>query len=204
MKPETGPYFDQNHNRLDSIEDVEKEWAIALEKCRADVKHRIERRMQFGAHTEHRLGEEGIQYYVAAAYTAILAGEWEWKADHTLSEQMIMIAQSIISKEVEKVKTKKAADMPKIVSYDDLTTMLYEQDLPAEEPGAMNELIMEHRIKRIEAAISGDDDLELFWEGVKDGMKAAEIAVSMNKTTKQIYKLRDRFIEKTRKAIQEQ
>src|ERR1700761_2686466 len=107
MKSGVGPYFDQNHDRLDSLRDAEREWAIALDKCRADVQHRIQRRTLFGAHTEHRLGEEGVQYYVAAAYTAILAGEWEWKADHTLSEQMIMIAQSIISKEVEKVKTKK-------------------------------------------------------------------------------------------------
>lgn len=204
MKPETGPYFDQNHDRLETLEDAEAEWAIALEKCAEHVKHRIARRTLFGAHSEHRLGEEGVQYYVATAYQAILAGEWEWKNDHTLSEQMVLIADSTISKEVEKVKTAKAATMPKIVSYDDLTTRLYEQDLPAEEPGNMDQLILDHRIRRIETAISGDDDLELFWEGVKDGMKAGEIAIAMNKSAKQIYKLRERFIEKIRQAIPEQ
>lgn len=204
MKSETGPYVEQNHARLDSLPDVEAEWAIALEKCAEHVKHRIGRRTLFGAHSEHRLGEDGVQYYVAGAYEGILSGRWEWKDDHTLSEQMILIVDSTISREVEKVQTAKAAAMPRIVSYDDLTTRLYEQDLPTEDPGDMDQLILEHRIKRIEAAISGDDDLELFWEGVKEGMKAGEIAIAMNKTAKQIYKLRDRFIERIRKAILEQ
>jgi hypothetical protein len=203
MKSETGPYFDRNHDRLEHLRDVESEWATALKKCAEHVKHRIARRTLFGAHSEHRLGEEGVQFYVAATYEAILSGHWEWKNDHTLSEQMILIADSTISKEVEKVGTVKAASMPRIASYDDLTTRLYEQDLPAEEPGGMDQLILEYRIKRIETAISGDDDLELFWEGVKDSMKAGEIALSMNKTAQQIYKLRDRFIEKIRKAILE-
>ena len=196
MNLEIGPYFEQNQNRLDSVSDIEYQWAEALDRCRTHIQLRLKKRTEFGAHTEARLGEEPIHYYTAFAYDAILSGRWEWKEAYTLSEQMCRIADSVISTEVEKVQSKSGQAAPKIVSYDDMETQLYEQDpLPAKFD-AMDQLIIDQKIMAIENAIKGDVECEFFWDCVKEGMKRAEIAAVMEKSPKQLDKLREKFIKK--------
>ena len=195
---ERGKYIIKNHKKLDALADPEHQWAVALEKCREHIRIRLKRRITFGAHTERRLGEDPYTYYISYAYDAILSGRWEWKQEHTLSEQMILIADSTISTEVEKVQTKKASEIK--VVYDDLETMFYEQDPVSAEPDMVREIVINKQISTIEETIKGDEKLEYFWECVKEGMKRTEIAAFMEITPKQQDKLRERFINKIRKS----
>lgn len=196
MTLETGVYFEQNHQRLDSLENSEREWAIALAKCRDHIILRLGNRTLYGAHTETRLGAEPVQYYTSFAFTAILSGSWEWKEKNSLSEQMILIANSTISTEVEKMRTKKAGTAPKTIYVDDPTKLFYEQDTSDDEPSQMENLVLEHKLAHIEKTISGDEDLEFFWEGVKEGMNSSELADYFGKSVTQVYKLRERFVKK--------
>lgn len=195
---ETGKHFIKNQKKLEALPDPEDQWAAALDKCREHIRIRLKRRTTFGAHTEARLGEDPYTYYISYAYDAILSGRWEWKDSHTLSEQMILIADSTISTEVEKVQTKKT-DKKKVV-YDDLATMFYEQDEQSGVPDMVREILINKQISTIEEVIKGDDDLEHFWECVKEGMKRTEIAAYMEITPKQQDKLRERFINKIKKS----
>lgn len=195
---EKGKHIIKNHKKLDALADVEHQWVIALEKCREHIRIRLKRRTIFGAHTESRLGEDPYTYYISYAYDAILSGRWEWKDTHTLSEQMILIADSTISTEVEKAQTSKPSE--KKVVYDDLETMFYVQDALPEDKDMVRDILIDKRISVIEELIQGDEKLEYFWECVKEGMKRTEIAANMEITLKQQDKLRERFISTIRKS----
>lgn len=191
---ETGKYFEHNQKKLDSVS--EAQWAAALKKCSDHIILRLKKRTLYGAHSEARLGEEAEQYYTAYAFEAILAGTWKWKDEYTLSEQMIRIADSTISTEVEKMRSKRELDKPVVLAYDDIGTMIYQQDVPVAEISAMDELIIEQKILFIEENIKGIEEFEYYWECIKDGMKPADMAAFMNMTVAQLYKLRDRFVRK--------
>lgn len=193
---ETGKYFEVNRKRLDSISDIDRQWAVALYICTEHIRTRLKKRTTFGAHTEARLGVDPVDYYLNYAYDAILSGKWEWKESNTLSEQMIRIADSTISTEVDKIGTaKEKAERIKVI-YDDLDTLIYAQDPIPDELDMVRGIVIDNQIRVIEETIRGDDDLVNFWECVKEGMKRAEIIAFMEKTPKQIDKLRERFIKK--------
>lgn len=198
METEVGKHFIKNQKKLNALSDMEADWAAALDKCREHIRIRLKRRTTFGAHTETRLGEDPFDYYTSYAYEAILSGRWEWKDNHTLSEQMILIADSTISTEVEKVEAKKNNE--KIIPFDDLETMFYNQDGPSLEPDMIKEILINKQISIIEEVIHGDEQLGFFWDCVKEGMKRAEIAAYLEISPKQQDKLRERFIDKIKKA----
>lgn len=197
---ETGKYFEKNHKRLDSVIDIEHQWAIALDKCREHIQIRLKRRTTYGAHTAERLGENPCDYYTSYAYEAILSGRWEWKDNHTLSEQLILVADSTISTEVEKMESKKEKNNTVKLAYDDAVTLFYDQDTLPDKIDMVKEILINKQISIIEETIKGNNDFENFWECVKDGMKRTEIATFMEKTPKQVDKVRERFIKKIKES----
>jgi hypothetical protein len=196
MKLETGKYFEKNQKRLDSLPYLEKEWAVALEKCRKHIQFRIKKRTMYGAHTKQRLGEPPEDYYSFYAYDAILSGRWDWKDRYTLSEQLIVIVDSTISTEVEKMDTIKAQENKIKVIHGDMDVFFYDRDEDKTEVDAAREILFAKQVSVVEELIKGDTDLEYFWEGIKEGMKRVDIAAFMDKTPKQLDKVRERFIKK--------
>lgn len=193
MDLETGKFFEKNHKRLDSLANNELEWALALKKCQKHIIYKIGKKTLYGAHTVARLGVDPIEYYINYAYDAILSGRWEWKESNSLSDQLILIADSTISTEVEKTKTGKATYEPHLVNLD-LT--FYDLVDPSYQLDASKEVLFNAQIKVVEECIKGDEDLEIFWECTKDGMKRVDIAEFMEKTTKQVDKIREKFVKK--------
>lgn len=196
---ETGKHFSKNQKKLDSTNELENQWIIALGKCRDHIRIRLKRRTVFGAHTDIRLGEDPYTYYISFAYNAILSGRWEWKDSHTLSEQMILIADSTISTEVEKFELEKHKQSEKIIK-DNIKTIFYDQDVISENLDLVKEILIDKQISIIEEVIKGDSDLEYFWECIKDGMKRVDIIAFLEITPKQQDKLRERFIDKIKKS----
>jgi RNA binding exosome subunit len=56
------------------------------------------------------------------------------------------------------------------------------------------------KISIIEEAIKGDENLEMFWECVKEGMKREAVADFMEKKPKQVDKLREKLISKIKSS----
>ncbi|WP_276483772.1 hypothetical protein [Paraflavitalea pollutisoli] len=199
MDIETGEYFERNHQKLDGLQNVEAAWAAAIEKCRREVCIRLAKRTHFGAHSATRLGAEAIDYYVGYAIEAVLNGSWQWKDGHTLSQQLCRIAGSVIDTEVNKFRVEQKNGEPEVVYggvFDDLETYFYQQEELPEGGSDMDQLILDQKIQAIEAIIQRDTECVLFWDCIKEGMKPAEIAAIMEKTPKQVYKLREVFIRK--------
>lgn len=192
---EVGQHFTSNQNRLVSV--TEREWAAVLNKCNRHTKLRIKQKMLFGAHTEKNLGEDPIHHYISYAYEALISGQWEWQSRFDLAEQMIRIINSRITTEVEKTKTDKASKLK--IDYKDIETELYfdgdeQKNVTIEEKNRL-----EKQIALIEAAVKGDENLEFFWEGVKERRKRAELAELMDLQPKQLDKLKERFVRTVRK-----
>lgn len=190
-----GPYYKSNNEKLKSVDD--RQWAVVLQKCKRHVKLRIKQRTLFGAHSEKNLGEDPIHYYTAYAYEAIISGEWEWQGRFDLAQQMITIINSRISTQVEKIKTAKAKEFK--ITYKDIEAELYNIGVESQSVSEEKRKKFVTQVELVESAISGDTDLEFFWEGVKEGKKRAEIAELMDKTPRQLDKIKEKFIRTIRK-----
>ncbi|MBN8853700.1 MAG: hypothetical protein BGO55_11750 [Sphingobacteriales bacterium 50-39] len=189
-----GKYYDANRRKLEGIDD--SQWTSALKKCQEHLRIKLKRRATFGAHAEKRLGEDPFDYYTHYAYNAIISGNWEWKEGRTLAQQMILIIDSTMSTEVEKTRTGKEPEMLN-GNFDDY---FYSDEPLPDEFEFTKEILINKQISVLEEAIKGDQDLEVYWECIKDKMKRAEIAAFMEITVKKQDKLREKLIDKVRQS----
>lgn len=188
-----GLYYHINRLKFNNVND--NDWKIALSKCKEHIKWRLKQKMLFGAHTATNLGTNPIDHYLELASSKLLEGEWEWKNEYSLCEQMIRIVNSYTSKEVNRTKTKKAESF-KIV-YQDIESEFYQ----LEEHQKIDIEQMEQYEKNVESidkAVEGDIQLELLWDAVKGGKKRAEIAELLELQPKQVDKLKEKLIRQVK------
>jgi hypothetical protein len=138
------------------------------------------------------------EYYVQFAYDAIVDGHWEWKDERTLGQQLVRIADNRIGKEVEKYRTEQGGSFS--MAGEKMDAFFYNDDPLPGEPTLVQEAVFNKKIAIIEDAIKGDENLEMFWECVKDGMKREAIATFMEKQPKQIDKLREKLMSKVKSS----
>jgi hypothetical protein len=189
---ELGEYYKQNQNRIALLN--EGNWKVAIKKCKDHIRWKLKQKTLSGAHSASRLGADPIEHYLGIAYEKILLGEWEWKKEYTLVEQMIRIIDSYISAEVEKRKTKKEESLK--VDYIDIENEFY--DLVDPPDSLQEEAFYAEKLQKIENAIKGDSQLELFLDSVKEGMKRADIAELLDLRPRQLDKVRERLLRKVR------
>lgn len=196
-----GQHLTHNLKKLESVTD--SDWVVALKKCRDHVKIRLRKRTLFGAHTDERLGMDPVDYYVGFAYDSIIEGNWEWKSGRDLGKQLVRIAENRIGKEVEKFKIEhdvKFSTPGDMIDEHSPGENFYSQEPPPVNPSIVQEAVYGKKIAIIEEAVRGDENLEMFWECVKDGMKRDEIATFMEKQPKQVDKFREKLINKIKNS----
>lgn len=190
---EIGPHYEKNSAKFNQLGD--NDLRIALKKCKDHIKIKLRQKTLYGAHSEKNLGSNPIEHYLSLVSEKLLTGQWEWKDQYSLSEQMIRIANSWISTEVEKSKSEKASSFK--IEYKDLENEFYNLGDKEFDTAGFENTVSE-KLKRIESAINGDDVLEFFWEAVKEGKKRVEIAELLELEPRQLDKLRERFIRTVR------
>ncbi|MBS1753573.1 MAG: hypothetical protein KF741_13210 [Ferruginibacter sp.] len=190
---ELGQYYNSNQKRFASVFDAD--WKVALGKCREHIIWKLKQKTLFGAHTGANLGTDPIDYYLELAYSKLVEGEWEWKNEYSLSEQMIRIVNSHTSKEVKRIKTKKAESF-KII-YEDIESQFYE--IEEDEAMDIEEMkVYEKNVQVIDEAVKGDINLEILWDALKEGKKRVEIAGLLDMQPKQFDKLKEKLIKKVK------
>jgi DNA-directed RNA polymerase specialized sigma24 family protein len=189
---ELGEYYKKNQDRIASLRDCD--WRVSLDKCKKHIQLRLWQKKLTGAHSASRLGADPIEHYLGISYEKILTGEWEWKDKYSLTEQMIRIADSYISTEVEKKKTKKEESLE--IKYKDVEQVFY--DLTDPPDTSEEEAVYAERLQLIENAIKGDAQLELFMEAVREGMKRADIAEILEIQPRQLDKVRDKLMRRVK------
>ena len=190
-----GKYYEQNLSKLAQVS--ESDWRVALKKCEVHITWKLKQKTLSGAHTASRLGAEAVDHYLGIAYEKILTGDWEWKEGRTLGQQMIRIANSFISTEVEKKTTKREESFT--IIYSDKENNFY--DLAVLPDSAEEESKFTEKLQNIYDAIKGDTQLELLMDGVKEGMKRVEIATLLDLQPRQFDKLRERLMRKVKSFI---
>lgn len=191
---EVGKYYYGNQSKLSYLTD--NDWKVALAKCEEHIKWKLKQKTLSGAHAAASLGADPIEHYLGIAYEKVLTGEWEWKDEFTLSQQLIRIADSYISKEIVKATSPKGQALK--IEYTDIEEEFY--DL-AEPPNNENEnQQMDNRLKQIEEAATGDENLEFMIEGLKEGKKRSDIAELLGINVRQLDKLREKLMRRVQKT----
>lgn len=187
-----GIYYKQNQLRIASLD--ERDWKVALKKCKDHIRWKLKQKTLSGAHSASRLGADALEHYLGISYEKILAGEWEWKKEYSLIEQMIRIIDSYISTEVEKKKTKKEESFE--IGYRDIEREFY--DLAEPPDSSEEEAIFAEQLKKIYDAIRGDTQLEIFMDAIKEGMKRADIAHLLDLQPRQLDKIKEKLLRKVK------
>lgn len=187
---ETGKYYYTNQRKVERLTDAD--WKVAMAKCKEHIKWRLRQRTLSGAHSASNLGADSVDHYLGIAYEKILAGIWEWKDDFTLGQQMIRIADSYMSKQVEKATSAKSEAL-KIV-YKDVEKEFYDLAAPPADDRERED--MERKLAAIETAAAGDEDVEFMIEGLKDGKRRAGIADLLGIDVRQFDKLREKLMRR--------
>jgi len=188
-----GQYYYINRTKFNNV--VDNDWKVALAKCKEHIKWKLKQKTMFGAHTATSLGTDPIDHYLELASSKLLEGDWEWKNEYSLSEQMIRIVNSYTTKEVDRSKTKKAESF-KII-YNDLESDFYQMEEDA-KPDIDGMEQYEKNVEIIDKVVKGDIHLELFWDAVKEGKKRFEIAQLLELHPKQVDKLKEKLIRQVK------
>lgn len=187
---EIGKYYYANHKKTAQLSDVQ--WKVGLAKCKEHIRWKLRQKTLSGAHSASNLGADPIEHYLGIAYEKVLSGEWEWKEEYTLGQQLIRIADSYISKVVEKTTSVKGNALK--IEYKDIEEEFY--DLAAPPNDEQEHQDIDAKLKDIETAASGDENLEFMIEGLKEGKKRSDIAELLGIGVRQVDKLREKLIRK--------
>src|SRR5688572_6923204 len=118
-------------------------------------------RTRTGAHGEKNLGINAIDYYVGESIKRLYSPNgWDWKFEKlTLAEQLMRIANKLMSDKVDEYKRKKA-DLPTIDGRD--IGDIHDVESIAEINVHQNEKIYSKLIEIAHEESKGDDELEYF------------------------------------------
>ena len=187
---ELGKYYQRNQQKLEFI--TSSQWEVALAKSIRYIELKLRKKTLYGAHSGSRLGSEAVDHYVSLAYEKIISGEWEFKDNMDIAEQMIRIIGSYISKAVEHSKTDKAAALK--LEYVPIEGEFYEREIDSGEGNSIYEKMYALMIEGVDAAAQDDIELEVIWDAIKEGKTRSEIAALLDKTPRQFDKLREKLI----------
>lgn len=192
---ELGKYYQRNQQKLALVSG--SQWEEALAKSIRFIEIKLKKKTIYGAHAGSRLGAEAIDHYVSLAYEKIISGEWEFKDNMDLAEQMIRIIGSYISKAVEHSKTEKAAALKMV--YMPIEGEFYEKEIDSGELNPIYEKMYALMVEGVDEAVEDDIELTLIWEAIKEGKTRPEIAALLDKDLRQFDKLREKLINTVKK-----
>lgn len=154
-----------------------REWRDALNKLSRHITWRLKAQIiknenetpevvggltAHGAHSEHHLGENALNYYTKEAILKLYECRWEWQERFTLSQQLIRIVDRLIENEHDKY-------VEVVVRAPEETNPKYMEAL--QEFGQemqRHTTQVDKDYQRICAAVKGDAELEAFVDAISD------------------------------------
>jgi hypothetical protein len=184
--------------KLNNLSDAEVTFALKqlthFISARLRLKSLIDR-TKSGAHSSQNLGMEAVDYYVGESFKRLWEPDgWDWKFEKfSLAEQLMRIANKLISDRVKSYKSKKDL-MPVYVDKD--ISDIYDLTQIAEENIKGNEEIYQRLIEIAYDLAKDDDVLYYFTIRYLEGADFQTLAEEMNLTKNQIYVLRKKLVRK--------
>lgn len=169
---------------LDKIS--EQEWSKICTRCKSFLEKKLFNKTSYGAHSESQLGSPAIDYYLNVSIEKIYSFEWEWKFDkYDIVEQIIRIAGSMISHNVDKYRRKKE---------DAFVEVEFEEYLSFDVFDEVYDEGIDLLLACIERIVKEDDLLGIYWVSIKEGLKSSEIAEIIEKPVKFVYRQNEKLI----------
>lgn len=150
-----------------------------------------------GAHYEANLdGLNALEHYTYEAFMKLYDGFWEWKEGRSLGEQLIIIVDNLLQKQVEKYKASQDQ------SENDYETMINEgdfkvlSDLPRmsnEQPDYRPALNEDPYYRQAHNAVKDDPELSAYVDAIVTCDSKDEICSYMGITHSQMYNLTKRL-----------
>lgn len=188
---DVGSFFEVNRVKVAKLNS--DNWAVVLDICKKHLELKLRQRTLSGVYSEANLGSDPFDHYVGLAYEKILTGAWEWKDGRSLSEQMIRIIDSELSKEVRR-KNAGTSHLSHQVYPGDDQLEFYREEEPEIKP--VDRTVNKAKLDAIAKACEDDDELSFIVECLKEGKKRAEIADLMGIKPKQLDKLREKLLRR--------
>ena len=157
--------------------------------------HSLFDRTKSGAHGEKNLGMNAIDYYVGESIKRLYDPKgWDWKFEsYTLSEQLIRIANKLISDKVANFK-KKQQNLPVIDEWD--VSEIHNINQIAQENIEGNEEVYSKLIDLAFEVSKDDDNLYYFTCRYFESADYPLIATEMSLPINQVYVLRKKLIRR--------
>ena len=179
--------------RLEAVTDAE--WEAAMKRLADYITWVLRGRTAYGAHSEKELGAKAVTFYMQEAYLKLAEYVWEWKEEHTLEEQLMRIASSLIQKREEKYQ-RKALGITEI-RIDGTTESWLRGGLEPEE-----ERLLDVAYEKAEKAVKGDAELERFLEAIEQCRTCKEMCTYLSVDITAIYNMKKRFVRRL-KTVQD-
>lgn len=174
------------------------DWRVVVKKVKNHLRIRKILFSTTGVHSEKNFGMSPMDYYLGNAIEKLFDGKWIWKKDLTISEQVIRIIDSMISTELEKADTDKAKSVNIEYVDADKDLWLFPSDIDISQSDEIEKDFQE-KIDLIYKAIDGDNDLELLFLCIQQGIKSKDIAEEMGIPVERVYKLSEKLKLKANK-----
>lgn len=171
--------------RLETVSD--EDWSAALERLASYITWKLRGRTKYGAHSEAELGMDAVDYYMREAYLKLAEYQWEWKAEHTLEEQLMRVASNLIQKREEKYRRNAVS------SFTIQDSWLTESLDPEEER------LLDVAYEIAEKAVKGDEELERLLEAIERCGTCTEVCEYLGVDKTELYNMRKRFIRRLKK-----
>ena len=185
-------------NKLHNLS--EDEVKVALKQLTHFIRARLRLkslidRTKSGSHSNQNLGMDAIDYYVGESVKRLWEPDgWDWKFEKfTLAEQLMRIANKLISDRVRSYKNKKE-QMPVYVDKD--VSDIYDLTQIAEENIRGNEEIYQKLIELAYDVAKENDAFYYFTIRYLEGADFLTIGNEMDLTRNQIYVLRKKLVRK--------
>ena len=154
-------------------------------------------RIRYGAHSESYLGIDPVDYYVGETFKKLYDPEgWDWKFEtRTFAEQLIVIANKLISDMVKQYKSQEEFRLIRIDA--DISELHYlKQKTAADEVVDIETFNLIHDLA-IEAS-KHDDEFLFFTPCYLNNESFYDIATDMNIDLEDVYYLKKKLIRRTR------
>lgn len=152
-------------------------------------------RTKSGAHGEKKLGMNAIDFYVGESFRRLFEPNgWDWKFEKfNLAEQLMRIANKLISDKVADYKAKKDG----LLVFDERDAGdIYDLKQIASDNSKGNEEVYSKLIQFAHEVSKDDDDLQYFVIQYFENVPFATIAKEMNVDVQQIYVLRKKLVRR--------
>ena len=175
--------------RLEAVTDAE--WEAAMKRLADYITWVLRGRTAYGAHSEKELGAKAVTFYMQEAYLKLAEYVWEWKEEHTLEEQLMRIASSLIQKREEKYKRGTLSSQLIVKSEKIKVDEIIPWGLEPEE-----ERLLDVAYEKAEKAVKGDAELERFLEAIEQCRTCKEMCEYLGCDINTIYNTKKRFVRR--------